>query len=164
IVVITEGGPVVRVTPPVCTVCVDSDGDGIVDTVEIAQGTNPASSDTDGDGENDGVDPDPIDACVPDDQVGACDRDSDGLTNEHEYLTGDSFRLDSTSATPGNAAFTFTLPPNRLFQIETSSDLQTWQLWNAPGNQGVPSSSTTTTFQAPLSDLSRFFRVIVREE
>jgi uncharacterized repeat protein (TIGR03806 family) len=91
------------------------------------------------------------------------DFDNDGLTNEHEYLLGDSFRLESTASGP-NAHFSLTLPPNRLFQIETSSDLQTWQLWNAPGNQGVPSSSTTTTFQAPLSDLTRFFRMIVREE
>ena len=91
------------------------------------------------------------------------DHDGDGLTNEHEYLFGDTFTISNATSGP-NAIFNFTLPPNRLFQIETSSDLQTWQLWNAPGNNGLPTTSTTTTFQAPLSDLTRFFRVVVREE
>ena len=91
------------------------------------------------------------------------DFDSDGLTNEHEYLVGDHFTFNSTTS-GSNAVFNFTLPANRRFQIETSTDLQNWQLWNATGNHGLPSSNNQTTFQSPLSDLIRFFRVIVREE
>lgn len=40
---------------------VDSDGDGVSDTVEITNGTDPYASDTDGDGQSDGVDPQPTD-------------------------------------------------------------------------------------------------------
>ena len=91
------------------------------------------------------------------------DFDGDGRSNEHEYLLGDLFSPQG-SVSGGNAVFSFTLPPNRLFQIETSSDLMNWQIWNVPGNHGIPSSTLQSTFMAPLGEAQRFFRVQVREE
>ena len=38
----------------------DSDGDGLVDGVEVNRGTDPLDRDTDGDGLNDAIDPDPL--------------------------------------------------------------------------------------------------------
>jgi uncharacterized repeat protein (TIGR03806 family) len=91
------------------------------------------------------------------------DFDGDGRSNEDEYLLGDLFAPQS-SVSGGQATFSFTLPPNRAFQIQTSTDLLNWQHWNVTGNQGLPSSNTQTIFQAPLSEAQRFFRVLVREE
>jgi MYXO-CTERM domain-containing protein len=50
--------------------CVDSDGDGVFDTVEIAMGTNPNDADSDDDGVPDGAEIDPL-----------LDTDGDGLIN-----------------------------------------------------------------------------------
>lgn len=91
------------------------------------------------------------------------DFDGDGRSNEHEYLVGDLFAPQG-SASGGNAVFSFTLPPNRGFQIETSADLLNWQLWNVTGNHGLPGSTLENTFIALLAEGQQFFRVQVREE
>jgi MYXO-CTERM domain-containing protein len=70
----------------------DTDGDGLSNGEEAALGTDPNSSDTDGDGIDDGDEvtggTDPLDACDPNDTVGACDADDDGLTNAEEDTAG----------------------------------------------------------------------------
>jgi hypothetical protein len=43
----------------------DADGDGIPDRAEVLLGTDPSSADTDGDGQNDAIDPDPTFADNP---------------------------------------------------------------------------------------------------
>lgn len=59
---------VLRDTLPALDPCdPDSDDDGLPDGGELAAGTSPVSADTDGDGMNDAVDPDPL---VPQDPVG----------------------------------------------------------------------------------------------
>jgi cysteine-rich repeat protein len=88
LVVSAVGGALVRVTPPVCSVCVDSDGDGLVDTVERANGTDPQNADSDGDGLADGVDGAPTDPCDPDVLALRCDQDDDGLDNAEESTAG----------------------------------------------------------------------------
>lgn len=76
---------------------VDTDNDGVADIIEDYWGTNPALSDTDGDGLTDlqeinetGTDPLNVDT----DADGICDADedsdADGLTNIEEYTNGTS--------------------------------------------------------------------------
>jgi len=97
---------------------VDSDGDGVPDTQEPPQGTNPQDPDTDDDGDNDGVDPAPTNPQVttgPDtDGDGISDKadsdiDNDGLynwdeekqgTNPAKYDTDSDGCSDKTDAFP----------------------------------------------------------------
>ncbi|MDQ7015862.1 MAG: hypothetical protein Q9N68_05730 [Gammaproteobacteria bacterium] len=60
----------------------DSDGDGLIDALESNL------NDADGDGVKDQLDPANNDVCNPDNTVGACDADGDGLTNAQETLVG----------------------------------------------------------------------------
>ncbi|MEO0006905.1 MAG: hypothetical protein RJA20_1101, partial [Bacteroidota bacterium] len=94
----------------------DTDGDGETDSVETANGTDPADPcsytnapvagdpvwatwsvlDCDGDGDNNGTDPDPLDPCVPGTGTpdpanaiwAAADCDEDGETNGEEDANG----------------------------------------------------------------------------
>jgi len=82
----------------------DIDGDGVLNTDEIANGTDPNDPDTDDDGVNDGEetngidDPttpyvpigtsDPLDPCDPNPNNTVCDSDLDGLPNDDEVTAG----------------------------------------------------------------------------
>jgi gliding motility-associated-like protein len=72
----------------------DQDGDGLTNTQEAAEGTNPTNPDTDGDGINDGTEvangSDPMNPCDPDDTLPGCqiDTDGDGLTDAQEGILG----------------------------------------------------------------------------
>ncbi len=72
----------------------DRDGDGLNNTEEELNNTNPDDPDSDDDGNNDGQEvnstppSDPLDACDPSNTVAACDRDNDGLTNGQEAALG----------------------------------------------------------------------------
>ena len=82
----------------------DQDNDGLTNDEETAAGTDPLSSDTDGDGLNDGEEETGVDdlstplvatttsgssnPCDPEPSVGTCDQDNDGLTNDEEATLG----------------------------------------------------------------------------
>ncbi|MFT6045670.1 MAG: hypothetical protein ACI9WC_001371, partial [Arenicella sp.] len=69
----------------------DQDDDGLTNDEEAILGTDPTNPDTDGDGLKDGeevITTNPSDACDPDPNVGACDQDDDGLTNDEEAAAG----------------------------------------------------------------------------
>ncbi|PZR23313.1 MAG: hypothetical protein DI539_03410 [Flavobacterium psychrophilum] len=70
----------------------DQDGDGLNNTQEAANGTNPTLADTDGDTINDGTEvtngSDPLNACSPSTASPLCDQDNDGLTNAQEATAG----------------------------------------------------------------------------
>jgi gliding motility-associated-like protein len=72
----------------------DQDGDGLTNTEETAEGTNPTNPDTDGDGINDGVEvtngTDPLDVCDPPNSLPQCniDTDGDGLLDGTEATIG----------------------------------------------------------------------------
>lgn len=84
---------------------VDTDGDGVPDTTETTNGTNPNNPDTDGDGSNDGTDPAPTNPNVTDgpdtDHDGVSDKvdtdmDNDGLYNWEETKIGtDPLKYDT---------------------------------------------------------------------
>jgi hypothetical protein len=73
----------------------DLDGDGIVNIDEYTDGTNPAKTDTDGDGAEDAADPFPTDANewsdIDSDGIGDntdSDDDNDGMPDKWEILNG----------------------------------------------------------------------------
>jgi len=96
------------------TLGVDSDGDGLPDAWEIANGLNP----------ND-----------PNDADG--DADGDGLSNRNEYLAGtfpldpnDGFRLSSIGVIDGSTALEFLAISGRTYTVQASSDLEEWKQVN----------------------------------
>ncbi|MFN0077035.1 MAG: PQQ-dependent sugar dehydrogenase [Prosthecobacter sp.] len=100
----------------------------------------------------------------------AVDADGDGRSNEHEFLAGSLPLSNGGPAQPqisvqnGSASLGVSLPANRRFQIETSTNLIDWQLWDVPGNNGLPQPAGTTVFTTPASSGQRFFRVRIEEE
>ncbi len=97
------------------------------------------------------------------------DADSDSRSNQHEFLTGtnplsgSSFQTTQLALPGPNIAVTFTLPANRTCQVETSTDLQTWTLWDVPGNAGLPVAGGPITITGPRLGEKQFFRLQIRE-
>ena len=61
---------------------IDTDGDGIIDALESSDG------DSDNDGTVDELDPGNDNPCVPDNSIGLCDTDEDGISDGDEILNG----------------------------------------------------------------------------
>jgi hypothetical protein len=99
------------------------------------------------------------------------DPDFDGEKNRLEFLTQtdpqntrERWTL-STAVTNGAIELTFPLTANRAVLIETSTDLQSWSLWDVPGNS--PQFMATTqnlTLIAPIDTPQRFFRARILEQ
>jgi hypothetical protein len=97
------------------------------------------------------------------------DADRDGQTNRVEFLAGtlprngaSAFTLQS-SMSGSVLTLSLQLPVNRSFQIETSSDLSAWSLWDGPGNQGLPVAGGAVNLTIPLTGARQFFRATLRE-
>ncbi|MCL5247717.1 Ig-like domain-containing protein, partial [Cellulophaga sp. 20_2_10] len=86
----------------------DCDNDGVINGTEVTNGTDPYSTDTDGDGVPDDIDTDPLDPCTPVQAAGytgydatnpiwaAADCDGDGIINGTEVTNGtDPYNPDS---------------------------------------------------------------------
>ncbi|MCW1922781.1 PQQ-dependent sugar dehydrogenase [Luteolibacter arcticus] len=95
------------------------------------------------------------------------DPDTDGLSNHHEFLTGTDPNSGSSLWNPGltlgTSSLTFPNLENRKTWLESSTDLQSWSLWNVPGNNGLPVTGPTRTFPRDPSDAHRFFRFQIEE-
>ncbi len=108
---------------------------------------------------------------APDSPEGApaFDADNDSQNNTHEFLggtaplSGGSFLAPQLSAPGSNIALTVNLPANRSFQIETTTDLQNWSLWDVPGNAGLPHPGGPATVTGPRLGERQFFRLVLWE-
>ncbi len=95
------------------------------------------------------------------------DADLDGANNYYEYLT----KTSPTNAVPapwtiaideaaGTVGVTFQRLANLGFVVETSSDFNTWQLWDVPDNLlWFSATSFTDTIAGPLTAGNRYFRI-----
>ncbi|MEO5916923.1 MAG: hypothetical protein ABIS50_22030 [Luteolibacter sp.] len=124
----------------------DSDGDGLPDYWEIRNRLDPNNPD----GE----------------EGGSGDKDGDGVSNLLEFL-GDYNPADSSDGTllqpiispiGGSWRLQFPVIPNRVYQIETSSNLTTWS--NTGSNFSVASENPTYLWLDPTPTVApRFYRV-----
>jgi len=140
------------------TLGVDSDGDGLPDAWEIANGLNPN---------------DPNDADR--------DADSDGISNRNEYVAGtyafdanDGFRLALVGQTNGNSTLEFFAASGRTYTIQSSPDLQQWtpvnfHVMSGGGTGGLLNSYSVDGFrnlrvEVPFQTgvTNRYFRAIVQ--
>ena len=99
------------------------------------------------------------------------DADSDGQTNALEFLTRTDpldpqarWTLDS-QIVGTDYQLTFPQTANRSVLIETSLDLQTWTLWDVPGNQTLFNATTALrTLNGTVAEPLRFFRARISEQ
>ena len=97
----------------------------------------------------------------------AADPDVDGDTNEEEFLAGTDPHSGTSTFRPAISLvppkLSFTLPVNRSFRIDTSSDLGQWTPWDVPQNQGLPVAGGLVEIAFPTADPRLFFRVELLE-
>lgn len=106
-------------------------------------------------------------ANVPEAQPTA-DPDADGENNSLEFLRSSPPKQPSppilstlsTSTSGGNFILQFQQPANRSVLVETTTDFQTWNLWNVSGNApSYPPAPVNRTLIGPLNPANRFFRL-----
>lgn len=125
----------------------DTDGDGMPDAWESANGTNPSVNDAN------------------------ADPDQDGMTNLQEYWAGTSptnaasaLRFDSVLRDGMNLVFAFTAVSNRSYtiQFQPANGIGGWQKWQDVGAVGVNRTLwlTNTTSAAP----DRLYRLVTPQQ
>ncbi len=98
------------------------------------------------------------------------DADFDGQTNAQEFLAGTvpnnsgSFFTAALDETGANISLTANLPANRSYQIETSTDLANWTVWDVPGNNGLATPGGVISLSGPRIGEKQFFRFRLGEE
>ena len=92
------------------------------------------------------------------------DPDGDRATNREEFLAGtdplNPASFPTTTLAVGAASVTLgmNLPANRWFQVETSTNLLNWSLWDVPGNHALPAPGVPVNLTAPAPWRQQFFR------
>ncbi len=104
---------------------------------------------------------------VPNAQAGA-NPDGDAQNNDLEFQLSESPHVNNppylplVSTASDMFSLTFAHPANRSVLVETSTDFQTWSLWNVPGNAPLfPAAAQQRTLSGPFDTTSRFFRLRV---
>jgi uncharacterized repeat protein (TIGR03806 family) len=98
------------------------------------------------------------------------DADGDLDSNLGEYIAGtnpldpqERFQL-GLIVSGGEARLSFAAPAGGSVQIEKSTDLLNWSLWDVPSNQGLaPSVTTLQTISGPIEDARAFYRAKLLE-
>ncbi len=97
------------------------------------------------------------------------DPDGDGRTNQQEFLaatdplSGSSVFNATPSIVNGQFRLSFYAPENKSIQVESSSNLSNWTLWDIPGNEGLPQTGGMKSLQGPVSGDRNFLRLKLRE-
>ncbi len=122
-------------------VALDTDGDGMPDAWELANGTNPEVNDAD------------------------ADPDGDGMSNLREYWAGTSptnaasaLRFDAVQRSGSNLVFSFTAVSNRNYTIQSQPALNgaAWQNWQAIA---AAASNRTLWFTNGMGPTNQFYRL-----
>jgi hypothetical protein len=125
---------------------VDSDGDGLSDSVEALLGTNPGLFDTDGDGRGDGAEV----------EAGTDPLDPSSF-----------FRIVSVDREPnGNTAVTWLSAPGKSYLLQSSPNLLTGSWSDLNGGLPIPASApgqTTSFLDDTIAPANRtlFYRVVL---
>jgi uncharacterized repeat protein (TIGR03806 family) len=98
------------------------------------------------------------------------DPESDGRTNQEEFLRGTN-PLQNTadftglylSSTTQSVTITGEVPPNRSVQIETSTDMIHWSLWDVPNNNAMFTTGGSLILTGSMDDPMRVFRLKLSE-
>jgi uncharacterized repeat protein (TIGR03806 family) len=107
----------------------------------------------------------------PDDPDGdpEANPDADRIKNHDEFVAGtrpsdpSSFFEPEFVSTGDAMHVEFDVPADRLFHIETSTDLERWTLWDVPGNDGIPRQAGRIVISGTIDGPIRFFRVRIDE-
>jgi hypothetical protein len=103
------------------------------------------------------------------DAVATGDPDNDGRSNREEFLSGTnplsagSILRPLVNVDEGVVNLSFNLPANRSAQIDTSTDLTNWKLWDVPGNSALPSPAGGFSLSGSPTNAQQFFRVRIWE-
>jgi hypothetical protein len=119
----------------------DSDGDGVSDIAELAQGTNPNNSDTDGDGFTDGA---------------------EDITGTDPLSAVSYFDVGASNSPAGNVLLIWESVSGRLYTVQTRTNLILGVWSNAPGYTDLSGTGFDMYFTNSLPDVVRYYRIQVR--
>lgn len=84
-------------------------------------------------------------------------------TGTSGYAASDALAPVLTCPGDGEVHIEFQAAPNQSIQVETSTNLLDWTLWDVPGNQDLPQLGGAASLQGPVIEPRKFFRLKLRD-